>query len=96
MYEKLYNGRMGGDLYRLQRGRGSSDAMPMQSGLPKPALPAPPPPAPERKSLAELLPKSITEIADNDDLLILGIMLLLLREKSDMDLIGALAMILLK
>ncbi len=95
MYEKLYNGRMGGDLYRLQRSRAASDGKPLQAPMPasKPVLAEN---IPEKKGVASLLPRSISEIADSDDLLILGLILFLLSEKNNTDLVAALAMILLK
>ncbi len=95
MYEKLYNGRMGGDLYRLQRSRAASDGKPLQAPMPVPK-PVFNENIPEKKGIASLLPRSISEIVDSDDLIILGLILFLLSEKNNTDLVAALAMILLK
>lgn len=83
MYEKFYSRGMGGDLYRLQRSTfDKSDSISVaNSGI---AL----------STVAEK-PKSVIDALSQDDVLILGVMLLLLSEKQDSDIIILLAMLLL-
>lgn len=104
MYEKFYRGKMGGDLYRMQQRERPSDARPLMpqhvSGLPVPepvAEPAPiEPPPPQKEGIARLIPQSISSLAQSDDVLILGILILLLSEKSDLDITLLLTLLLLK
>ncbi len=106
MYEKFYRGKMGGDLYRMQQRERPSDARPLMpqhmSGLPVPVeepVPEPatiPTPEPQKEGLSRLIPQGISSLAQSDDILILGILILLLSEKSDLDITLLLALLLLK